>query len=346
MALAKKCLRAHYYGYELMISKDNIGEPLRVGSAFHLGADMLAKGHSLDDVLHTIRTSYSLMPVWVQTPDDEREWHTECEYAVAIVAAYHWRWQNSEIKVIATEQEFEIPLVNPETGAASRIWTDRGKIDKIVELPDGRLAVEEHKTTSDSIDTDSDYWKRLRLDSQISRYVLAARSLGYDVQTVIYDVVRKPAHSPCQIPILDKNGLKIVTDADGNRICLANGKPRQAADREKGWTLKTRVETPEEYGQRVYRELYQNYDKYFARREIPRLESDLDEFRMEMWQQQKLIRWCQNTGVWFRNTDACLHPYRCEFADICLNNVNPLVNLPAGYIKREQVHPELSGAIA
>jgi len=34
---------------------------------------------------------------------------------------------------------------------------------------------------------------------------------------VLYDVTRKPEISPKQIPVLDDAGLKIVTDADGNR---------------------------------------------------------------------------------------------------------------------------------
>src|SRR5690606_32440122 len=134
-------------------------------------------------------------------------------------------------------------------------WRLAGKIDKIVRLPDGRTAIMEHKTTSDSIASDSDYWARLRLDSQISLYVLAARELGYDVQTVLYDVVRKPRHeryraTPPELRKYKKDGT-----------LYANQRERD--------------ETPQEFGQRVYQAMYTEFDSYFARQEIPRLESDL-----------------------------------------------------------------------
>ncbi len=35
--------------------------------------------------------------------------------------------------IVAVEQTFKIPLVNPETGGTSRTWTLGGKVDAIVE---------------------------------------------------------------------------------------------------------------------------------------------------------------------------------------------------------------------
>ncbi len=43
---------------------------------------------------------------------------------------------------------FDIALVNPETGRPSTNWRLAGVIDRIVRLPDGRLALMEYKTTS------------------------------------------------------------------------------------------------------------------------------------------------------------------------------------------------------
>lgn len=58
------------------------------------------------------------------------------------------------------------------------------------------LYVVEHKTSSEDISAGSNYWKRLVMDPQISVYIEGARSLGYDVKGVLYDVLKKPLFSP------------------------------------------------------------------------------------------------------------------------------------------------------
>ena len=48
--------------------------------------------------------------------------------------------------MIAVEQEFELPIVNPRTGRKSRKFALGGKIDAIAEDEDGRLWILENKT--------------------------------------------------------------------------------------------------------------------------------------------------------------------------------------------------------
>jgi hypothetical protein len=91
------------------------------------------------------------------------------------VCGYQWRWAGARLEVVATEQAFRVPLVNPATGKATPTFELAGKIDGIVRLEDGRLAVKESKTCSEDLGADSDYWRRLRIDHQITLYMLAAR---------------------------------------------------------------------------------------------------------------------------------------------------------------------------
>ena len=49
-----------------------------------------------------------------------------------MVTGYLARW-GKPIGVISVEQTFRIPLVNPETGAASRTFSLGGRVDAIVE---------------------------------------------------------------------------------------------------------------------------------------------------------------------------------------------------------------------
>lgn len=245
---------------------------------------------------------YNLIPHWAEP----FEWEVERTKVARLLHGYYWRWEGDGLDILATEQSFELPLVNPSTLRPSRTWLLAGKIDKIVRLEDGRLAIQEHKTTGDSIDTGSDYWPRLRLDQQISLYVLAARQLGFNVETVLYDVIRKPGIEP-----------KIVDRKSGRR------------------------ETADEYGDRLTEDIGTRPDFYFARKEIPRLEKDLEEFSYEVWQQAHQLRDCQTVNRWYRNTNSCLMPYRCDFFDLCSNGYDPADGVPPGFVQMTNVHPEL-----
>jgi len=343
MSSAKTCLRKHYYEYELCIQKDRESQPLRIGSAVHDGLDLLATENSIDVVAHHIRALYAVLPAWIQTEDDTDDWYTECETVIGLLTGYQWYYSDSQdIRVIVSEQEFNIPLRNPDTGAPSTIWRLAGKIDKIVEYK-GIPAIMEHKTTGEDLSPDSDYWKRLLIDQQISLYMITARELGHAVTTIVYDVIRKPLIRRLSIPVMDKDGKKIVLDKDGQRVLNKKGEPYQAGNAANGWTMQSRLQSPDEYRERLIADIMQRPEWYFARQEIPRLDADIQEFAVELWQQQKQLSDCKRMGRWFRNTNACLHPYRCEFFEICSNGIDPSVTLPDGYIQKACKHPELKG---
>jgi len=332
-------MRKHYFRYEVGLQRDTKSQPLRMGQWFHYGLERVDLGDDLDDVCDMIRAEYAITPSWA----DSHEWATECEKVIRLLAAHVWRWSEDRFEVVATEQAFILPLANPDTGASSRTFKVAGKIDRIVKLPDGRLAVQEYKTCGVDITPGSDYWMRLRIDQQISMYMLAARRLGHDVQTVIYDVTRKPATRPHTIPAPDADGVKIVLDADNERVKNANGKWKQSASAADGHRLVTRNESPREYGDRLTADIGDRPEYYFQRQEIPRLDADLAEFESELWQIGQMIRDAQRHGRHFRNTSACLSPYRCEYFTICSESAtpDPATGVPAGYAIDTNVHPEL-----
>jgi RecB family exonuclease len=322
MACAKLCLRKHYYSYEIGMRPDRDSAPLRFGSAYHNALEIYdLAGH--DAAFEAIDANYADRPPYI--PDDE--WQTEREKVRRLFAAHLWRWENEQYEVIATEQTFEMPLRNPDTGASTSNFTLGGKIDRIIRLADGREAVQEYKTTSEDIADGATYWRRLRLDSQISLYLLAARNLGHASATVIYDVTRKPTIKP-----------KRITKAEQKKIAETGeyfGEPVE--DR----TVET--ETPAMYGARLTADIADRPDHYFARHEIPRLDSDLDEFAAELWQIQQTLRECQKNNRWYRNADACIRwGSPCEYFDLCSNGHDPATDgVPAGFVLLSSPHPEL-----
>ena len=300
LATLRRCPRQHYFRYELGLSRIRTGDALRLGGAFHRGLEQHNNG--LDDELAIAEAiaGYANLPQWA----DPFDWQVECETVRHLLAGHLWRYGSDDLRIVEVERSFELPLVTPESGASSRTFVLAGKIDAIVQLPDGRFAVLEYKTAGEDIGPESDYWRRLRCDPQISQYVLAARFLGFDVATVIYDVTRKPTIRP-----------------------------------RKG-------ESPEQYGERLITDIGDRPDYYFARREVPRLDDELAEFQVELWQQAKQLLDSRRHGRWFRNVNRMTCSY-CDFADLCLNaiqvNSSPGANPPAGFRFLSTVHPELSG---
>ena len=334
------CNWRYWIAYIMGIRPTKPYRPFRQGDSMHLGLDAKAAGASHDAAIELAVAKYEVLPDWMQTEEQLFEWSIEREIVARLLSGYFWYWQNDGITVLATEQKFELPIRNPGTGRPIR-RRQAGKIDKIVQLPDGRVLLMEHKTTGDSIAPDSDWWSPLNRDFQISRYHAAATAKKYPVQGVLYDCLHKPDIAPRQIPLLDEHGLKVVLDADGTRVMLANGKPRQSGDKEKGWTLQTRREIADEFGTRLTDDIAARPEVYFARREIPRLAADLARFEADLYAVQMQIRDSIRFNRWPRNVRACRNPYPCPYLKVCDHNFNE--SLPAGFEQVLDPHPELGG---
>jgi hypothetical protein len=341
-------MRKHYYAYELCIRKTRNAKALRMGTVIHEGLDKMAQGETPEAAIAAVTQQYETLPL----NEAQYDWDIERETVIVLLWAYSEYWKTFGAKYIATETPFSLKIINPDTGASSRVFIQQGKRDKIITY-NGRTLLMEHKTTSDSIEPESDYWQKLRLDNQISMYYAACQSEGIDVAGCLYDVIRKPALSPKQIPLLDENGIKVVNDSNGNRVLLANGKPRQTGDTALGYTLVTRQETPREFAERLTADVASRPAYYFARREIPRLDADIVEFQQELWQTAQLVLDRQNAAkkleskginpacAWPRNSHSCMTYGKCQYFDICACGMDLRTDIPEGFEKLSTAHPEL-----
>ena len=326
----KFCAQHHNFAYEQCVRPAEDSEPLFFGTLIHRGIELLDSGKTVDEVHVAIESVFADKLQW---PDKLVVYYKVC----ALLAGYAWRWAADEIEVIASEIEFELPLRNPETNAATPLWLFAGKIDKIVRLPDGRIAVQEIKTSGESIADDADYWRVLAIDEQISGYVLSARELGYDISTVWYDVIRKPEIAPrnptYQLNAEEKNALQGGVYF-GATIPLEEV---QAA-------IEAKKESPRMYGARLMADIYERPDFYYARREIPRLTNDLEEYQFDRWNMAQMIRESQRHARWPRNTRSCLGRGKCEYFDsLCSNGVRAVGEIPSRFIRLNTPHPELKG---
>lgn len=331
-ACFKTCARKYYLRYEKGYRTRHSSNPLRAGGAFHAGIEPFKRGKGLLASLDAVNCFYADTgcPPWLTPEEFEVERHT----ALAMVGAYCAHYTNDAIvEYVAVELPFEVPIINPRTGRPSVAARSAGKIDAIVKLPDGRLAVQEEKTVGHSIEPDADYWKRLLMDGQISRYFLAARDIGHPVETVVYYATRKPAISPKKI----EKAYRALATSEGRYfgVKLTDTCPER--------------ETPEMFGARLKQDMLDRPAFYFARMEIPRIEADLTDYRYEQWTTQRAMRHAQldarfvGAAAFPRNTGACLMYGRCEYLDCCRGLAgNPDETIPDGFVVVADRHPELS----
>jgi hypothetical protein len=310
----RRCARLHELEYNRGYRPVAREDVLVLGSAVHVGLEAWweALADPTADPLEA-----ALAAVAGQLEDAYEQARAE-----VLLEGYHHRWLGAGLEPLLVEAEYRAPLVNPQGQGVSRTFELAGKIDVIAREPSGRLVLLEHKTAGVDITIGSDYWKRLRMDDQVSSYFEGAAALGYQVEACLYDVLGKPALRPAQIPLVDEQGAKIVLDASsGTRIRTKDGKKwRETGDSAAGYMLQTRPESPEEFRARLREAVAAEPDRYFARGEIVRLEQDLAAHRLDTWETANAIRYSQRLQLAPRNADACTAYGRtCAFFSSCCN---------------------------
>lgn len=287
------CQVRHFYSYVLRKRSRLANEALDFGTLWHLGMAAwwkpnLTAQERFSDAVDAM-TSDDVDPFMLVTLTE-------------LMRGYTARWCDAPYVALAIEIEGAMPLINPDTGEAHPTIGLMGVLDKIVS--DGRLHVMEHKTTGSDIESGSSYWDRVRtLDAQVSTYLDLARTLGFDVEDVIYDVVRKPTIKPLKATPEEKRKYTKPTKKDPEPRLYAN---QRLAD-----------ETPEEYGARVRADILENPGDYFARGPIVRLEADELRHRRDTWHAIRQMADVERAGWRVHNRFACGDFGGCEFRAVC-----------------------------
>ncbi len=304
----RACQRYHHLRYNLGYAPVEDAEALRFGTLIHKGLEawFLAE--------HGARLTPALEAISAAEADP-----FDLAKATVLLCGYDQRWGAEEFETVAVEVMFSSLLVNPETGGFSKTFRLEGKIDALIRQG-GRLLLVEHKTASEDIGVGSDYWKRLRLDGQVSTYFDGAEALGYEPDSCLYDVIRKPALRPLTAtPVESRRYTK-----DGR--LYANQRDQD--------------ETPAEYQARLVEAVAEDPDRFYQRGEVTRLEAELAEARWDRWQLARQIREGQLRERFPRNPDACVRFGTCAFFPYCSGEAS--LDDPTRYRRLEDVNPELA----
>lgn len=304
-----KCAKLYFFQYEKGYRPVKTSDALRFGSLFH-GALELYWLLSLEAGLN-----------WLKEQKETDYNAYEKELAKQLLIGYYNKWSNEDDaeEDCIPELEFRAPLINPDTMAESRTFQLAGKIDVV---RPGKKQIVEHKTTSNDISPESDYWDHLAIDGQVSGYYVGSEALGYECEECLYDVIRKPMQRPLQAtPVESRKYTK-----DGRLY---------ASQREVD-------ETVEEFGLRVAAEIASNPERYYARRIIPRLEDDMAEYMADMWATAREIREAQLHSRWPRNPQQCMTFGKCPFFSVCTKTAS--LDDPNLFVKLDNPDQELPSA--
>ena len=369
------CAQKHDLRYRKCIEKVEPEQgPTRFGSLWHDGQESYWEalgGREGED------SALELALEHLRSLDSDPYELAKC---LPLLRHYHqyYRATSRDWRIVAVEREFRIPLINPQSGRASRTYDLSGKIDLIIEVLSGPYAgyyVVEHKTSSEDIKLGSLYWRKLRLDDQITIYIDGARSLGYPVRGVIYDVVQRPGISPKEATPVEDRTWTQHRDAKPGKPCTGHKAAARAAAKLAGEKIlvadipydpdcsectppkpeepprlhsgqRAEDETPEEFEERVEAAIVSDPDRYYRRPDAPivRLEDELENMRQNIWEHCKRLVADARSDWHPLSTSSCGDFHRlCDYFDLCTGDAS--INDRTRFRIREQSHPELSAEI-
>jgi hypothetical protein len=197
----RTCPRLYFFEHVLYLERVRQEGSRAYGSLFHKGLEtwwpMMGWG---DNPPPWINTNGALDSALKAIHANAKHIDTdayEVVRAVAMMTAYHVRWEENEYKLEAdgVEKWFEVPLRDPDGMIVPR-WMLNGRKDALGRFS-GIPRVIEHKTTASEIGAGSVYFEKLTTALQLSAYIDAANQyLGEPVDGALYDVSRKPDLAP------------------------------------------------------------------------------------------------------------------------------------------------------
>lgn len=353
------CPRQHHYRYELAIVSQSTSRALALGSAVHAGLESWWRARQ-DGAL-----PYALPSALVAA---ESAYPSEDRYAVAmlraLLTAYDARWSAwaETVTVLGVEVPFATPLLHPVSGKPARTWRVAGKIDVLARLADGRVAIIEHKTSSQDAGAGSDYRRKLTLDPQVSTYFEGAAALGHEADVCLYDVLKKPTLDVLHATPEDKRQYT-QPKSRACKLCKKNGKgvTRHVEDgiectdgrivTDPGGKLyasqREHDETPVEYEARLIEALAQEPDRYLVHAEIVRSERERDAHRWALWravegieQQRKDLARYGTVDAVPQHASACLlYGSPCAYLPVCEGTAR--IDDDTLYVRLASPHVEL-----
>jgi hypothetical protein len=357
------CPRLHQNRYLRRRVPRREAPALRNGTAVHAALEAwwraFGRGASGDEALDDALTALTATLAELDPFDAVR--------VEAMVRGYHlawWAWAVEHVaEVIGVELPFAYPMAHPLRGGAVEGWTVAGKMDLLLRLRDGRIAIGEHKSSGEDTRAGSDYQRKLTLDGQVSQYFEGAAFLGYPAEVCIYDILQKPTLRPALATPADQRRYT----QPRSRACKLCGKrsapPAPHTDPEAGVEcvdgrvvtdpggalyagMRDADETIEEYAARLAPAIAADLPAYFRHVEVVRFGAQLTEHRVDLWHATRLLALLSHDlgpdALHPKNPSACFRYGRCAYLEVCEGVAS--LDDDALFRTLGTAHPELADA--
>lgn len=192
------CPAAEYLRYKASLVPRLKGSTARLlGSAVHKGLET----GNIDEALALFDT--------VQPVSQEEQDQLDLDRVTCRAMLLGAKKAFEPLENMQHEVEFNLPILNPQTGRAGRLFRLAGKVDGIC-TKDGETWLVEYKTASTITKA---YIDRLGIDGQITTYMHAMqRVLGKPIAGVIYRIIRKPSIRQGQKETLEQYCKRLEED--------------------------------------------------------------------------------------------------------------------------------------
>ena len=177
----KNCRKAFQYRNIMQLVPRLEGEARGIGSAVHKGLET----GSVDEALALLDNTF---------PGDQDEadrLETNKAIVQAMLEGYFALYGTGWDGEYRPELRFDVPIINPATGALSRSFRLAGKVDGLLKDDNGKYWLVEYKTAGS---VDRNYIDKLMLDGQLTTYIYGLqRQENIKISGVIYRILRKPS---------------------------------------------------------------------------------------------------------------------------------------------------------
>lgn len=293
-----ECPKKYQFAYEKMLEGHNYSTALGYGNFVHACIEVMS-GKGRDDVLD--RLLFEQIERYSDLRD-QAQIRADYDMSKRVTRLWYEFWGkehpfgNTQLEWKKAELEWKYQLEGTS-------FFHVGKSDGVVlHKKYNRLFLYELKTAADR--SRESYVHRLQVDKQISSNIIALRSMGIQVEGVIYDVIWKPQ-------------LKMLKDR--------KTKPD---------------ETVQEFQARTIIAMEDPANCSFERYVVYRTDQDLADYSIDLRQQFEAINRARGYNAWYRNSGACDNFGKlCPYFSVCVEGKAELEQL---FHRRQHKLPELS----
>ena len=270
-SIARGCWQKYYWHYIEGLKPKRTSNAMQLGSVIHEAFEGFYAGLDDSTVMDGIRAKYDNLIGETQDMGEQELLALDSYTAQGMWGSYPHK-DRSVFDSIECEKEFSITLPN------LRKVRFVGRVDGLVKI-DGLWWVREMKTTGLS---PRQFIGRCNTSMQASGYVYAMRKMGYPVQGVIYDVIKRPLLRKRQNERVEDFGKRIVIDYQEDAK-----KPQQE------------------------RKAYVQHTEY-------RPQYMIDQWVDSQVKLTSEIRYRRRKNDWFRNADQCWNfNSLCPYSKLC-----------------------------